>query len=64
MKRFSGPTDFWQFPIMGEETWAGVNVALDMHGSFTSDTGIIHHHRRSHHGTPTQQFTQFTQSHP
>ena len=60
MKRYSGPTDFWRFPIMGEETWAGVNVCH----AFASDTGIFHYHRRFHHGTPTQQFTQFTPSHP
>jgi len=57
MKQQPGPTDFWRFPITGEETWAGVNVCH----SFASVTGFIHHCRRPYHGTPTQQVTQLTQ---
>jgi hypothetical protein len=50
-------TEFWRFPIMGEETWAGV----DVQNTFTRGTSSFHHSRRYHHVTPTQQFTQFTQ---
>jgi hypothetical protein len=57
MKRFSGPTDNWRFPITGEETWAGVNVRH----AFAFANGTIQHHRRFHYVTPTQQFTQFSQ---
>jgi hypothetical protein len=60
MKRRLGKTELWRFPIMGEETWAGVNALQ----AFIPDTGTTHHSRRYDHVTPTQQFTQFTQNQP
>ena len=50
-------TEFWRFPIMGEETWAGVGA----HNAFIRDTSSIHPSRKFDHVTQTQQFTQFTQ---
>jgi hypothetical protein len=50
-------TEFWRFPIMGEETWAGVGA----HNAFIRDTSSFHHSRKFDHVTQTQQFTQFTQ---
>ena len=50
-------TELWRFPIMGEETWAGV----DVHNAFTRSTSNFHHSREFDHGTQAQQFTQFTQ---
>jgi hypothetical protein len=60
MKRRLGKTELWRFPIMGEETWAGVNALR----AFIPDTGSIHQTKRHDHDTPTQQFTQFTQIQP
>ena len=53
MKPLSAPTELWRFPITGEETWAGVQVCRTP----ALDTGFIHSHRRSQHGTPTQAIT-------
>jgi hypothetical protein len=50
-------TEFWRFPIMGEETWAGVGA----HNAFNRYTSSLHHSRKFDHVTQTQQFTQFTQ---
>jgi hypothetical protein len=50
-------TELWRFPIMGEETWAGV----DVHSTFPPDTSNFHPSRKFDHVTQTQQFTQFTQ---
>jgi hypothetical protein len=50
-------TELRRFPIMGEETWAGVGV----HNAFIRDTSSIHHSRKFTHDTQTQQFTQFAQ---
>ncbi len=60
MKKGQGQTDLWRFPIMGEETWAGVEA----HCAAAPDTSTIHPLRRADHVTQTQQFTQFTQIQP
>ena len=50
-------TELWRFPIMGEETWAGVDELC----TSTRNTSKFHHLRKFDHDTQTQQFTQFTQ---
>ena len=57
MKARPEPTEFWRFPITGEETWAGVKLR------HAANPGHFHPYRRSDHDTQTQQFTQFTPLH-
>jgi hypothetical protein len=58
MKPRHAPTEFWRFPITGEETWAGVDLR------HAQTPGDFYQYRRSDHDTPTQQFTQLTPLHP
>lgn len=60
MNQLPGPTLFWRFPIMGEETWAGVNVRH----AFASTNGIFHLNRSSHHDTSPPPVPEFTQNQP
>jgi len=59
MKRVPGPTEYWRFPITGEETWAGVIA----HRAITSQPGLFHT-KETHHVTSQPQLTQFPQSQP
>jgi hypothetical protein len=56
----SGQTEYWRFPIMGEETWAGVAARR----AATPVSSNFHSMRRSDHVTQTQKYTQFTQIQP
>ena len=51
MKHLLGQTEYWRFPIMGEETWTGVEE--DKSSIFR----LSHFHlsRRQHHESSTQQ---------
>ena len=53
MKLLLGLTELWCFPIMGEETWAGVN------GQRPSNPINAQLTRRSDHVTSSQQGPQF-----
>ena len=48
MKFLPGQTELRRFPIMGEETWAGVDVSIPAADSYQFT-------RRKHHDTSTQQ---------
>ena len=56
MKLLLGQTDHWRFPIIGEETWAGVEGIY----SSISSLSHFHHFRRQHHEPSTQQIQSFT----
>ena len=56
MKRLLGQTDHWQFPIMGEETWAGV----DENTSSNSALDHLSHLRKPNHVTTSQHIQGFT----
>ena len=60
MKPLQGTTDLWCFPIMGEETWAGVDgfcLSFYPNPSF-------HLNRSTHHDPSTQQIQNCTSVKP
>ena len=60
MKPLQGLTELWRFPIMGEETWVGVD-GLCSSNSFTL---VFHLYRRTRHDPSTQQSQNFPKVQP
>ncbi|MFT5506929.1 MAG: hypothetical protein ACI8XC_004657, partial [Gammaproteobacteria bacterium] len=60
MKFLLGQTENWRFPIMSEETWAGV----EENKTSTTLSSNTHHFRRHDHDPSTKQFQSSTPVQP